>query len=241
MIFWNNLSTIVVDNTNFALQKKERMGYEDSYRHKGLRRKLVEELKGKGIKNEEVLNAIGRVPRHIFMDSGFVNFAYKDQAFPIGAGQTISQPFTVAFQTELLDVKPHEKILEVGTGSGYQCAVLLEMGAKVFTVERFRELFVKAQASLHDLGYKPHFFFGDGYEGIPAYAPFDKIIVTAGGSEIPQKLLQQLKTGGKLVIPVGSSESQTMTLVEKLSENEFHTTEHGSFIFVPLLKGKIYK
>lgn len=216
------------------------MGYEDTYRHKGLRRKLVEELRTKGIKNNEILEAIGRVPRHVFMDSSFVNFAYKDNAFPIGAGQTISQPFTVAFQTELLDIQKYDKVLEVGTGSGYQCAVLLEMGATVYTIERQRELFLNAQASLLNLGYKPHFFFGDGYGGVPAYAPFDKIIVTAGGPEIPQKLLQQLKIGGKLVIPLGPSESQKMTLVEKLSENDFRTTEHGTFIFVPLLKGKIF-
>lgn len=216
------------------------MGYEDTYRHKGLRRKLVEELKNKGIKCPMVLEAIGRVPRHIFMDSGFVTFAYKDNAFPIGAGQTISQPYTVARQTELLDIQKHEKVLEVGTGSGYQCAVLLELGVNVYTIERQRELFLKAQASLLELGYKPRFFFGDGYEGVPAYAPFDKIIITAGAPEIPQNLLRQLKIGGKLVMPVGPTDSQQMTLVEKLSENEIRTTEHGSFIFVPLLKGRIF-
>lgn len=216
------------------------MNIEDTYRHKGLRRKLIEELRTKGIKNEDVLNALNKVPRHAFMDSGFINFSYKDQAFPIGAGQTISQPYTVAFQTELLDVKPLEKVLEVGTGSGYQCAVLLEMGTRVFTIERQRDLYVTAQRILSQLGYKPHFFFGDGYEGAPSYGPFDKIIVTAGGEEIPSQLLSQLKIGGRLVMPVGSSQSQTMTLVEKLSENEFRTSEHGSFIFVPLLKGKNY-
>lgn len=216
------------------------MKHTDSYQHKGLRRKLVEELKTKGITDLNVLDAISKVPRHVFMDSGFINFAYKDQAFPIGAGQTISQPYTVAFQTQLLQIERHDKILEVGTGSGYQCAVLLEMGAKVFTIERQRELFVKAQSILLDLNHKPHFFFGDGYEGVPAYAPFDKIIVTAGGTDVPEQLLSQLKVGGRLVIPVGSSNSQTMTLVEKLSENEFRHTEHGAFIFVPLLKGKIF-
>ena len=216
------------------------MKHTDSYQHKGLRRKLVEELKSKGITDSDVLEAINRVPRHVFMDSGFINFAYKDQAFPIGAGQTISQPYTVAFQTQLLQIGRHDKVLEVGTGSGYQCAVLLEMGAKVYTIERQRELFIKAQSILLDLNYKPHFFFGDGYEGVPAYAPFDKIIVTAGGNDIPGQLLTQLKVGGRLVIPVGSSNSQTMTLVEKLSENEFRRTEHGAFIFVPLLKGKIF-
>lgn len=216
------------------------MKHTDSYQHKGLRRKLVDELKTKGITDSNVLDAINRVPRHVFMDSGFINFAYKDQAFPIGAGQTISQPYTVAFQTQLLQIDKHDKVMEVGTGSGYQCAVLLEMGAKVYTIERQRELFIKAQSILLDLNYKPHFFFGDGYEGVPAYAPFDKIIVTAGGNDIPGQLLTQLKVGGRLVMPVGSSNSQTMTLVEKLSENEFRRTEHGAFIFVPLLKGKIF-
>jgi protein-L-isoaspartate(D-aspartate) O-methyltransferase len=212
----------------------------DSYLHKGLRRKLTEELRAKGIENVQVLEAIGRVPRHIFMDSGFINFAYKDQAFPIGAGQTISQPYTVAFQTQLLDVRKSEKVLEVGTGSGYQCAVLLEMGARVYTVERFRELYQKARRTLFAIGYQPLFFFGDGFEGCPTYAPFDKIIITAGGNEVPVKLLSQLKVGGKLVMPVGESSSQTMTLVEKLSENEFRQTEHGAFVFVPLLKGKVF-
>jgi len=214
------------------------MTHDDTYRHKGLRRKLVEELKTKGVSTTSVLEAINRVPRHVFMDSGFINFAYKDQAFPIGAGQTISQPYTVAFQTQLLDIQCMDKVLEIGTGSGYQCAVLLEMGALVYTIERQRELFLRAQSILLHLGYKPHFFFGDGYEGIPAYSPFDKIIITAGGPDIPEKLLNQLKIGGKLVMPVGNSDSQRMTLVEKMSENEFQTSEHGSFIFVPLLKGK---
>jgi len=216
------------------------MKHEDTFRHKGLRRKLIDELHGKGISDTNVLDALNRVPRHVFMDSGFINFAYKDQAFPIAAGQTISQPYTVAFQTQLLQIERLDKVLEVGTGSGYQCAVLLEMGAQVFTIERHRELFVKAQSVLLHLGYKPHFFFGDGYEGVPTYAPFDKIIVTAGGNDIPEKLLNQLKIGGKLIMPVGSSDSQRMTLVEKLSENEYKRSEHGSFIFVPLLKGKMY-
>lgn len=216
------------------------MNIDDTFRHKGLRLKLIEELRSKGITNAAVLEAINRVPRHVFMDSGFINFAYKDQAFPIGAGQTISQPYTVAFQTQLLDIKKMDKVLEVGTGSGYQCAVLLELGAIVYTVERQRELFLKSQPILSKLGYQPKFFFGDGYEGISAYAPFDKIIVTAGGPEIPQKLLNQLKIQGRLVMPVGSANSQKMTLVEKVSEDENRKTEHGSFIFVPFLKGKIY-
>ncbi|MCX7986336.1 MAG: protein-L-isoaspartate(D-aspartate) O-methyltransferase [Bacteroidales bacterium] len=210
---------------------------EDTYLHKGLRQKLVEELRQKGISDERVLTAIGKVPRHVFMDSSFINYSYKDKAFPIGAGQTISQPFTVAFQTQLLNVQPGEKVLEIGTGSGYQAAVLLEMGARVFTVERQKELYVKAMHLLPKLGYRPNFFFSDGTLGLPAYAPFDKIIVTAAAEEIPQPLLQQLRPGGRLVVPVGKKSAQQMMLVEKISENEFKKSSHGNFIFVPLLKG----
>jgi protein-L-isoaspartate(D-aspartate) O-methyltransferase len=210
---------------------------EDSFRHKGLRQKLVEELRQKGIRDERVLAAIGKVPRHVFMDSSFINYSYKDKAFPIGAGQTISQPYTVAFQTQLLDVQPGDKVLEVGTGSGYQAAILVEMGARVFTVERQKELYVKAMQLLPQLGYRPNFFFSDGTMGLPAYAPFDKIIVTAAAEEIPNTLIQQLKVGGRLVIPVGKRNAQQMMLVEKISESEFRTTSHGNFIFVPLLKG----
>ncbi|MCB8994337.1 MAG: protein-L-isoaspartate(D-aspartate) O-methyltransferase [Bacteroidales bacterium] len=211
---------------------------EDSYRHKGLRKKLVEVLKNKGIIDERILSAIGIIPRHIFMDSSFINFSYSDQAFPIAAGQTISQPYTVAFQTSLLEIKPMDKVLEVGTGSGYQTAVLLELGAKVFTIERQRELFLKAQSALKMLGYKPQFFYGDGYEGIPSYQPYDKILVTAAAPIVPQKLLEQLKVGGKLVIPVGGDSGQTMMLIVRESENSFIRSEHGAFAFVPLLKGK---
>lgn len=211
---------------------------QDSFRHKGLRQKLIEELRGKGIADELVLSAINKVPRHLFMESGFIHFSYKDKAFPIAAGQTISQPYTVAWQTMLLQTKKHEKILEVGTGSGYQTAVLLELGVKVYSIERQRELFIKSKEMLSRLGYHPHLFYGDGYEGLPTYSPFDKILVTAGAPEVPQKLIKQLKVGGRLVIPVGSSESQTMLVVERVSEEDFETTEHGSFVFVPLLKGK---
>jgi protein-L-isoaspartate(D-aspartate) O-methyltransferase len=211
---------------------------EDSFRHKGLRKKLVELLQSKGISDENVLSAINVVPRHLFMDSSFISFSYSDQAFPIGSGQTISQPFTVAYQTELLEIKPLDKVLEVGTGSGYQTAVLLEMGAKVYTIERQRELFLKAQSDLKTLGYKPFFFYGDGYEGIPAYQPYDKILVTAAAPDIPQKLLQQLKIGGTLVIPVGGSSGQSMAKIIRESESNFVRTEHGAFSFVPLLKGK---
>jgi protein-L-isoaspartate(D-aspartate) O-methyltransferase len=171
------------------------------------------------------------------MESSFVKFAYKDQAFPIGAGQTISQPYTVAFQTQLLNVSPNSKILEVGTGSGYQAAVLLEMGAQVFTIERQRELYVKAQQILPKIGYHPRFFFGDGYKGLSTYGPFDGIVVTAGAPYIPDNLKQQLKVGARLVIPVSKGEHQVMTVVEHVSENEFDEKQYGMFSFVPLLKG----
>ena len=211
---------------------------EDSYLHKGLRAKLVQEIKRKGIKDERVLDAIGRIPRHAFMDSGFINFSYKDKAFPIGAGQTISQPYTVAFQSELLQIQKLDKILEVGTGSGYQAAVLVEMGAKVYTIERQRELFEKTQLLLPKLGYRPQFFYGDGYKGLPTYGPFDKIIVTAGAPYIPQDLLGQLKIGGRMVIPVGGDAKQIMQLIVRQSEKDFEISEHGNFAFVPLLDGK---
>jgi len=212
---------------------------EDSYRHKGLRKKLVEQLAGKGISDERVLAAIGRVPRHIFMDSSFIRFSYADQAFPIGAGQTISQPYTVAFQTELLNVQPMEKVLEIGTGSGYQAAILIEMGARVFSVERQKELYVKSQDVLGKLGYKARFFYGDGYEGIPAYAPFDKILITAAAPDIPENLVKQLKQGGIMVMPLGGSMGQTMVKLVKEEGDNYSLSRHGAFVFVPMLKGKV--
>ncbi len=210
---------------------------EDSFRHKGLRKKLVDEVRHKGIIDERVLDALGKVPRHLFMESGFINFSYKDSAFPIGAGQTISQPYTVAFQTQLLQVKPLDKVLEIGTGSGYQTAILLEMGAKVYTIERQKELYVKAKTLLEQMGYNPHFFYGDGYKGMPSYGPFSRILVTAAAPEIPQALIDQLEVGGRLVIPLGDNTGQNMTLLEKISPTETRTSNHGRFIFVPLLKG----
>jgi protein-L-isoaspartate(D-aspartate) O-methyltransferase len=215
------------------------MAGNDDFRHQGMRKKLAEGLKIKGIRDEKVLAAIGKVPRHLFMESSFLNFAYKDQAFPIGAGQTISQPYTVAFQTQLLHVEENEKILEVGTGSGYQAAVLVEMGARVFTIERQKELFQKVQKFLPEIGYQPAFFFGDGYEGLPNFAPFDKILVTAGSSDVPPALKQQLRIGGRMVIPVGSETRQEMLVVIRIAEEEYKTEKHGGFVFVPLLKGKV--
>ena len=213
------------------------MELQDTLRHQGLRKRMVEGIRIKGIKDEKVLEAIGKVPRHLFMDISFLQFAYKDQAFPIGAGQTISQPFTVAIQTQLLQVERHEKILEVGTGSGYQAAVLIEMGASVYTIERQRELYLKTQSTLPQIGYNPKFFYGDGYKGLPTYGPFDKIIITAGAPVIPEDLLAQLKVGGRMVIPFGPSEKQTMYVVVKTSATEYYKESHGTFVFVPMLKG----
>lgn len=210
---------------------------EDNYKHKGIRKQLVALLQTKGIKNSQVLQAIETVPRHLFLDSSFLEFAYQDKAFPIGAGQTISQPYTVAFQTELLDIKKGEKILEVGTGSGYQTAVLCLMGAKVFTIERQKTLYDKTKLFLPDLGYTAKFFYGDGYKGLPPFAPYDKILVTAGAPKLPEALLTQLKEGGKLVIPVGDGSGQEMISILK-TKNGFEQTNHGSFKFVPLLEQK---
>ncbi len=209
----------------------------DSFEAKGKRKKLVAELRQKGIVDEEVLRAIDTVPRHLFMDPAFLVHAYADKAFPISSGQTISQPYTVAVQSSLLRVKKRDKILEIGTGSGYQAAVLAEMGAKVYTIERFRELFLKAQSTLASLGYTADFFYGDGYEGKPQYGPFDGIIITAAAPEVPTAILQQLKTGGRLVVPIGTASSQVMTVVEKTGPESFEYSDHGNFIFVPMLKG----
>lgn len=211
---------------------------KDGFRQKGKRNQLVELLKEKGITDEKVLSAIGTIPRHLFMDSSFEDHAYQDKAFPIGAGQTISQPFTVAFQTQLLEVEPDEKILEIGTGSGYQAAVLCELDARLYTIERQQELFKKTQKFLDKLGYRPKYMsFGDGYKGLKEYAPYDKIIVTAGAPFVPKPLLAQLKIGGKLVIPVGEN-PQIMTLFDRISQRRFDKQTFGEFRFVPLLENK---
>lgn len=210
---------------------------EDSYVHKGLRRKLVQELTARKLFSTELMDAFMRVPRHLFMAKGLEKMAYKDQALPIASGQTISQPFTVAFQTHLLEISRGDKILEIGTGSGYQTAILLELGAKVFSIERQKELFDMTQKLLTELNYRPQLFYGDGYIGQPMYSPFDKIIITAGAPFIPEPLKQQLKIGGRMVIPVGDK-AQKMILLVKIDENNFEVTEHGNFQFVPLLQGK---
>ena len=208
---------------------------QDSFRHQGLRKQLVEKLSGKGIHNTDVLDALNKIPRHLFMDNAFVSFAYQDKAFPIGSGQTISQPYTVAFQTQLLDLKPYEKVLEVGTGSGYQAAVLMLMHADVYTIERQRDLFIKTKDFLPELGYKCNFVYGDGYKGLPKFAPFDRIIVTCGAPFILDDLVKQLKVGGKMVVPIGDGDVQVMHLIEKISDTENKITTHGEFLFVPML------
>lgn len=207
---------------------------EDNYRQRGLRNKLVKVLQNKGIKDERVLAAIGKVPRHVFFENAFLEHAYQDKAFPIGEGQTISQPYTVALQTEKLEIKPGDKVLEIGTGSGYQACILLELGAKVFTIEYNKNLCEKAKAFLPKLGYKPYFYYGDGSKGIPAKAPFDKIIVTAGAPVVPDALIEQLAEGGILVIPVGNRNKQVMLKITK-KNGELIKEEFDYFSFVPLL------
>jgi len=210
----------------------------DSYRHKGLRKRLIDSLREKGIDNELILSAMMTVPRHYFMAKGFEERAYQDNAFPIAADQTISQPYTVAFQSSLLEIKNGDKVLEIGTGSGYQAAVLLEAGAKLFTIERHKVLFKSSQILLKKLGYFPYSYYGDGYKGLPTYAPFDKILITAGASAIPETLLKQLKIGGIMVVPTGPRHSQDMLKVIKISDDDYETENHGKFVFVPMLKGK---
>ena len=221
--FYQNKSLEILNNTD---------------KHHGLRNQLVSLLKEKGIVDKYVLEAINKIPRHLFLNSTFADFAYQDKAFPIGEGQTISQPYTVAFQTQLLEVKKDHKILEIGTGSGYQTAVLFLMGAKVYSVERQNKLFKQTSLLLPKLGIRPkHLSFGDGYKGLPEHAPFDSIIVTAGAPTIPQALMSQLKIGGRLVIPLGE-EKQILTLLVRKNETQFEKHEFGDFKFVPLLENK---
>lgn len=208
--------------------------FEDNYRQRGLRNKLVRMLQKKGISDERVLAAIGKVPRHFFFDDALLEHAYQDKAFPIGEGQTISQPYTVAFQTEKLQVAPGNRVLEVGTGSGYQACILLELGARVFTIEYNRVLYEKVRTFLPSIGYRPAFFFGDGSRGLPSRAPFDRILVTAGAPVVPSALTEQLSEGGLLVIPVGDRDRQHMLVIQK-KDGKLLETRHETFAFVPLL------
>lgn len=212
---------------------------EDTYRHKGLRKKLVQGIQAKGITDERVLDAILEVPRHFFLDSAFDEVAYEDRAFPIGEGQTISQPYTVAYQSQLLEIKRFEKVLEIGTGSAYQAVVLAEMGVQVYTIERQKNLF-EANKKFELLKKYPtiKFFYGDGYEGLPTYAPFDKVIITAAAPDIPQKLIDQLKIGGMMVIPVGAGDVQQMKRITKLENGVLKEEVFDRFSFVPMLGGK---
>lgn len=213
--------------------------YEDTYRHKGLRKNLVDSLRKKGITDERILDAINNIPRHFFLDSAFDETAYEDRAFPIGESQTISQPYTVAYQTQLLDVKSFEKVLEIGTGSGYQAMVLAEIGAQVYTIERQRKLFEQHRKFiLRDKYPGIKYFYGDGYEGLPTYSPFDKIIVTAAAPYIPAKLVDQLRVGGKMVIPVGEGSVQQMLRITKNPDGTITEEKFDNFSFVPMIEGR---
>jgi protein-L-isoaspartate(D-aspartate) O-methyltransferase len=208
---------------------------EDNYRHRGLRKRLVHTVENKGITDKNVLEALGKVPRHYFFDKAFLEHAYQDKAFPIGEGQTISQPFTVAFQTQLLEIRRGDKVLEIGTGSGYQACILMEMGAEVYTIEYIKKLYERTKKFLPSMGYKPHFFCGDGTKGLPAFKPFDKIIITAAAPILPQPLIDQLQIGGIMVIPVGDSNLQRMVKVTKKNETKISKEYFDYFSFVPLV------
>lgn len=213
--------------------------YEDTYRHKGLRKKLIDGIRAKGITDEAVLEALNNIPRHYFLDSALDEIAYEDRAFPISEGQTISQPYTVAYQTQLLEVKPTDKILEIGTGSMYQATVLAEMGARVFTIERQKKLFEKTKNFIFRSKYPNlKFFYGDGFEGLPTYAPFDKVLITAAAPYIPTKLVDQLRVGGKMVLPLDEGDFQRMLRITKNADGTINEESFHNFSFVPMLKGK---
>lgn len=212
---------------------------EDTYRHKGLRKKLVDTVRGKGITDEKVLDAIAKIPRHFFLDSAFDEVAYEDRAFPIAEGQTISQPYTVAYQTQLLEVKPFDKVLEIGTGSAYQAVVLAELHAQVFTIERQKKLFDSNKEFAFIRKYPNiKYFYGDGYEGLPTFAPFDKVIITAAAPFIPPKLIEQMKAGGMMVIPEGTGDYQVMKRIIKQADGSIKEEVYDRFSFVPMLGGK---
>lgn len=211
---------------------------KDSYKHKGLRKQLINELREKGIKDEKILNAFDAVPRHFFLDLAFTEQAYSNMAFQIGAGQTISHPYTVAFQTDLLNIKKGDKILEIGTGSGFQTCILCELGAKVFSIERQKELFLKVKPIIEHFNYNPKLVFGDGYKGLPTFAPFDKVIITCGAPDVPQALIDQMKVGAVMVIPIGEGAQQQMKRITKLENGGLNIEEYGVFSFVPMLENK---
>lgn len=226
-----------VKNSSIILQLMQVL--TDTYRHKGLRKQLVEGIRNKGISDERVLNAILEIPRHFFIDSAFDKIAYEDRAFPIAEGQTISQPYTVAYQTQLLEVKNHEKVLEVGTGSAYQATVLAMMGAQVYTIERQKQLYDHNKQFTYLKNFPAvRYFYGDGYQGLPTYSPFDKIIVTAAAPSVPEKLIEQLRAGGKMVIPVGEGRVQQMLRIYKDVSGGIHEEIFDNFSFVPMLQGK---
>ena len=229
-ILWGQTNRLGEDGTEVATRN-------DSLRHADEIKKLILTLKEKGIYDKKVLKAMERVPRHLFVDERLAPFAYRDAPLPIDANQTISQPYTVAFQTQLLNLKPNEKVLEIGTGSGYQAAVLCEMGVEVYSIERYKQLHLKARNTLRTLGYEVKLFYGDGYEGLSDYAPFDKILITAAADAFPEKLLKQLKIGGIMVAPIGDDTHQIMTAIKRVGEDKYKETKHGAFRFVPMLKG----
>jgi len=212
---------------------------EDTFRHQGMRRKLVDEIRKKGISNEQVLQAVGDVPRHLFLDKAFLEIAYQDKALPIDAGQTISQPYTVAYQSQLLLLEKGMKVLEIGTGSGYQTSVLFKLGVKVYTIERHKVLHSKTQQLLNELNYSVKQFFGDGFKGLPAFAPFDRILITCGVGEIPGELVKQLKNGGLMVLPLGPDNEQVMTTVLKKDDQHTEIISWEKFRFVPMLENKV--
>ncbi len=212
---------------------------QDSFRYKGMRKKLIQELREKGIKDEKILDAFDAVPRHFFLDSAFAEQAYSNMAFQIGSGQTISHPYTVAFQTELLQLKKGEKVMEIGTGSGFQTCILAQLGMKVFSIERHKSLYLKAKSIIQHFKFNVRLTFGDGFKGLPTFAPFDKIIITCGAPFVPIELVKQLKIGGVMVIPVGEGEKQQMQRITKISETETQVEEFGVFSFVPMLDSKV--
>lgn len=212
---------------------------QDTFKHKGMRRQLVNELREKGIKDERILDAFNAIPRHFFLDLVFELQAYSNQAFQIGAGQTISHPYTVAFQTDLLKISKGDKVLEIGTGSGFQTCILCELGAKVYSIERQRELFMKAKKIVEHFNFNPKITYGDGYKGMPNFAPFDKIIITCGAPDVPQSLIEQLRIGGIMVIPVGEGKDQVMLKITKLDDGDVDIQEFGTFSFVPMLENKV--